>query len=618
MNRRDFLKNTAAGLGLLSMAGYVETLSHLKPKRPNVLIINIDDMGYGDMSCHGNPALKTPNLDNLHSQSIRFTQFHTAPMCAPTRGQLISGVTALRNGARWVGTAQTNLRSDIPTMSEIFKEAGYHTGLFGKWHIGDNYPRRPQDRGFDETVWFPQQEIGTISDYWDNDYFDDIYEHNGVKKRYKGFCTDVWFQESMKWMEKCSKSDRPFMCWLPTNVVHGPYYVDQKYRDMANMPDKHPEVQTFFGMMLNLDENIGKLLEWFDETGLRDDTIILFMTDNGVTHGYSVYNAGMRGYKGHLWEGGHREPLFISWPNGGIGKPRDINELAQVHDIAPTLMELCSIDKPANADFDGMSLVKQIRGEKQMPDRILVVQFQRAVEIKKWDACIMWGPWRLLNAIDADAHDSPERMAMFQKRKREYQINLELYNVRDDPHQDKNIIDKYPEIVRKMKDHYQKWWAKIEPELEIDRPIIIGNDAENPSAISCMTWAETYITQKSDILKGARSNGYWNLQIDREGTYKFELCRWPKEAEATISGSAKVVYADDFVYGKEKIGKALPITDARIQIYKYDKKINVKANDKAAIFTLQLNKGRKKLRTWFYDKDGNWLCGAYYVYIKRI
>jgi arylsulfatase A-like enzyme len=587
-------------------------------QRPNILIINIDDMGYGDMSCHGNPKLTTPNIDILYSESIRFPQFHSAPMCTPTRGQLLTGIDALRNGARWVGTENTHMRTDLPTMPEIFRAAGYRTGMFGKWHTGSNYPMRPQDRGFQEVVWFPQQEVGTVNDYFTNDYFDDVYEHNGKREQYKGFCTDVWFNEAMEWMTDRNQAGEPFLCYIPTNVVHGPYFVADEYRERIGFEIAAKEFETFFGMIVNLDDNLGRLDEFLVKQGLKDNTIVIFMTDNGGTAGYNTYNAGMKGLKTQLWEGGHRVPCFIRWPGGGLRVPGDVQGLVQAQDLLPTLLDLCGVPPIENAEFDGQSIAKQLKGEAELPDRVLVVQFQRRIEIKKWDACIMWGPWRLLNQFDIDPKlKDPEKRKELQERQRKYEIKLELYNVEEDPHQDHNVYDEYPEVVSKMKAYYEQWWAKTQPDLDIPRPIIIGNNAENPSYLSATSWAESYFTQKSQIMDGQKVNGFWNLHVDQDGDYEIALRRWPKEARTPIAGATSLTYTDPYAYGEKKQGKALPITSARLQISGFDEKIPVAASDEKVVFHVPLKKGDTRMQTWFYDQDGNMLCGAYYVYVTR-
>ncbi len=199
------------------------------PQRPNVLVVITDDQGYGELSCHGNPVLQTPNLDRLSSESIRLTDFHVAPMCTPTRGQLMTGVDALRNGAMNVSSGRTLLRREFPTMGNLFADSGWSTGLFGKWHLGDTFPYRPQDRGFHESVWFPSSHIGSVPDQWQNDYFDDTYIHNGRRQPYTGYTTDVFFREAMTWMKGEADAGRPFLCYLATAAAHQPHYVPEKY-----------------------------------------------------------------------------------------------------------------------------------------------------------------------------------------------------------------------------------------------------------------------------------------------------------------------------------------------------------------------------------------------------
>ena len=213
---------------LLLVLGFVST-AVAALTRPNVILVLTDDQGYGDFFCHGNPVLKTPNLDRLHDQSIRFTDFHVAPMCTPTRGQLLTGVDALRNGAMNVSSGRTLLRRDIPTMPQIFAVNGYRTAMFGKWHLGDNYPYRPQDRGFQESLWFPSSHISSAPDFWNNDYFDDVYVRNGKRQAVNGYCTDVFFREAMQWMGERADRREPFFCYLPLNAPHGPLFVPAKY-----------------------------------------------------------------------------------------------------------------------------------------------------------------------------------------------------------------------------------------------------------------------------------------------------------------------------------------------------------------------------------------------------
>ena len=189
--------------------------------RPNVIIVLTDDQGYGDLSCHGNPTLKTPNLDRLHGQSVRLTDFHVSPMCTPTRSQLMTGRDALDNGAMNVSSGRTMIRRGIPTMAEVFARSGYQTGLFGKWHLGDVYPYRPQDRGFHKALWFPSSHIPSAPDHWNNDYFNTTYRtETGALASFPGYCADVQFEQAMRWMEQTAAEKQPFFAYVALNSAH--------------------------------------------------------------------------------------------------------------------------------------------------------------------------------------------------------------------------------------------------------------------------------------------------------------------------------------------------------------------------------------------------------------
>src|SRR5262245_21262140 len=375
-------------------------------EKPNVVVVLTDDQGYGDLSCHGNPVLKTPNLDRLHARSVRLTDFHACPMCTPTRGQLLTGQDCLRNGAMNVSSGRTLLRRGIPTMADAFVAGGYRCGQFGKWHLGDNYPYRPQDRGFHESVFFPSSHIGSAPDFWENDYFDDTYIHNGKRQKYAGYCTDVFFGEAMTWIKGCAEKKQPFFCYLATNAPHGPLFVPTKYREPFEKLDVKPNVARFFGMIANIDENVGKLDAFLRDNGLAENTVVVFLTDNGGTAGVPVFNAGMRGRKIDLYDGGHRVPCFVRWPGGARRKPGDVGGLTTVPDLFPTLLDLCGADRPEKAAFDGVSLAKALRGEGEPPaDRMVVTQFSRmnAPAPKKGDACVLWKRWRLV--ADKELYD---------------------------------------------------------------------------------------------------------------------------------------------------------------------------------------------------------------------
>ncbi len=578
MNRRTFLRRVGLGAATAAL-GTPEWVQGTEPKigRPNVILVLTDDQGYGDFSCHGNPVLRTPNLDRLYGQSIRLTDFHVAPMCTPTRGEIMTGLDALRNKARHVCGGLTMLRTDVPTMGDVFRAGGYRTGLFGKWHLGDSYPYLPQNRGFQEVVHHKSWGVSSAADYWGNDYFDDTYSHNGKLQKYEGYCNDVWFGEAMKWMKTCAARGEPFFCYLPTNVPHGPAFVAPKYAE----PYKKPGVPAnFFGMIANLDENMGELMAMLDETGLAENTILIFMTDNGGTGGVKTFNAGMRESKTSLYDGGHRVPCFIRWPAGKLRKPGDINELTTCQDLLPTLIDLCGLRMPAGARFDGTSLAGLLRGSQTaLPDRMVVVQYH--IEIPKWNATVMWKKWRLVKGS-------------------------ELYDIAGDPGQKTNIAEKHPDIVKAMRDHYERWWAEVEPIAKEPCCVHIGSEQENPVRLTCADWYMVYADNFGHLQQ--KINSYWNLLVERTGEYEFTLTRWPPEAGAAL---------DAALTHPTGPGKALSIAKARLQIGDFDQSRSVAPGDKSAVFTLPLKAGKARLQTWFYDQSGNELCGAFYAMAYR-
>ncbi|MCZ6671703.1 MAG: arylsulfatase [Verrucomicrobia bacterium] len=587
--------------------------------RPNVIVVMTDDQGYGELSVHGNPILKTPNLDKLHGESLRLIDYHVAPMCTPTRGQLLTGMDAARNGAINVSSGRSLLRPELATMADIFADNGYTTGVFGKWHLGDNYPFRPEDRGFQETVWFPSSHISSVPDFWGNDYFDDTYIRNGKREAFKGYCTDIFFEEAMKFMSESVKSGKPFFTYLPTNTPHGPLisktedikaleaaFANSDFSDME--ASLKARLVRYLGMVRNIDTNMGRLMDFLDREGLRENTLLIFKTDNGSTHGHLYFNAGMRGMKTELWEGGHRVPCFISWPKGNLAKPQDIGGLTQVQDIFPTLVDLCGIKTFASKNFDGISLAPVLRGEQKVPeDRILIINYSRMPSgfnspspytqsiLKRNHAGVLWKRWRLLE-------------------------DRELYDLQSDPLQQTNVIDRHPEVVAKMRKHLYAWWDKVGPTANEPQRIIIGHERENPMMLTGCEWLDVFVDQQRQIRRGTRKTGYWVLDVAEAGDYEFELRRWPKEINLPLM--------DPSPGG----GVALPITTARLFISDYqhldisEKRAYgyegltkaVKTGDTGAKFTVPLEAGPMALHTWFDDAERETIASAYYVYVTRM
>jgi arylsulfatase len=551
--------------------------------RPNVIVILIDDNGYGDFSCLGNPVVKTPAMDRLHDQGVRFTDFHVAPMCTPTRGQLLTGLDACHSGATSVCAGRSFIRRGIPTMAEIFRASGYRTAHFGKWHLGDSYPSLPHQRGFEESVYFPGWGITSMADRWENDVFDPWYRHNGVLQQYKGYCTDIFFDLSMNWIQERREKNEPFFVYLPTNAAHGPCWVSEKYKK----PYEGKGPAGFYGMIANVDENVARLDAFLAAQGLLENTIVVLMNDNGGTAGVKVFNAGMRGHKTEYYEGGHRAVCFFRWLGGKL-VARDVDALAEVQDLLPTFVDLCGLQVPANARLDGKSLAGLLRGgTDSLSDRMLVVQYgQRPV---KDDACVMWNKWRLVKG-------------------------KELYDISRDPGQAKDVAGDHGDVVKRMRDHYDAWWAEVAKSIDDFSPVSIGADQENPVTLSAADWANVYCDNMADVRQGREKSGPWHVQVEKAGDYRIALRRWPLEANAAIAGAVPPFKAVD---GGMPAGKALPVAKARLKIGALDETRSVTAEDREIVFSTSLPAGRTTMETWFYDAQGKELCGAYFAYVRR-
>ena len=586
--RREFLSLTSMTAGATGLS-FAQTKGGAK--RPNVLVVLTDDQGYGDFSCFGNPVLRTPAMDRLHSQSVRFTDFHSAPMCTPTRGQLLSGLDAAHNCATATDTGRALLRRDIPTMADIFAANGYSTGIFGKWHLGDSYPYRPMDRGFHEAKYHLGGALVSAPELV-NDYFNGSYRDNGVVKRFSGYCTDFWFGEAMKWMTNRRKSGNPFFCYLPTNAPHAPLWVEEKYAAPYRKPGLPAE---YFGMLANLDENLAKLAVFLDANDLSENTILVFMTDNGGSSGTRVFNARMRGQKMDVYDGGHRVPCFVRWPAGRLAAPQDIHVPAQMQDVLPTLIDLCELKPPAKAKFDGQSLASLLRGtSKPLADRMLMVQYGRV--LTKWDAAVIWGKWRYIKG-------------------------QELYDFHADPEEKADLSARQPEVVAKMRAHYEEWWAGLGPARDEFLPVSIGADHENPVTLTCVDWQDCGCRNSStrEVIangQGGPRGGPWGVLIEKDGLYEIALRRWPKELNLALSAPCpeKIMTVATL-----KAGQAFPIAAAKLLAGTKELSSKTAAGDAAAVFRVKLKGGaRMRLHGWFQDAGGKDLCGAYFADVRRL
>ena len=562
-------------------------------RRPNVVLVITDDQGYGDVGAHGNTMIRTPNLDRLHAQSIRLTDFHVDPTCSPTRSALMSGRYSTRTGVWHTIMGRSLMSTEEVTLAELFKSGGYRTGMFGKWHLGENHPCRPMDQGFDEAFYHGGGGVGNGPDYFGNDYFDDTYFRKGKPEKVTGYCTDVWFQNAMTFIRK--NQDRPFFVYLSTNAPHGPYRVDEKYSQPYLEKGVPQTMANFYGMITNIDENMGRLVTRLKQWGLEDNTILIFMTDNGSAAGWRSrakdqgtwkgFNAGMRAGKGSEYDGGHRVPLFIRWPAGKIGGGRDVDTLAAHIDVLPTLADLCNLKRPQGPKLDGTSLAPLLRGDAAAwPERTLLVHSQRIPYPEKWRKCaVMTERWRLVGG-------------------------KELYDIQADPGQEHNVAEDHPQVVEQLRGRYEDWWRSLSPVFDDFVHIAIGSDAE---PLVQLHPHDRHVTNQGlsswnqgHVRSGHAGSGFWAIDVLRDGTYEVSLRRWPKHLDRPITAA---------IPG----GKAISATTARLKIGQIDLSKPIPAGAAAVTFRVRLTAGKTRMQTWLTDQAGK-SRGAYFVYVRRL
>lgn len=442
-------------LGLCLLLGPIGHASETQqpPKRPNIILIITDDQGYGDLACHGNPVVKTPNIDRLHAESVRLTNFHVSPTCAPTRSALMTGRHEFHNGVTHTIHERERLNLRRTTYAQVLKNAGYTTGIFGKWHLGDEPAYHPTRRGFDEMFihgagGIGQTYPGSCGDAPNNSYFNPAILHNGTFVKTQGFCTDVFFRQALTWIES-RKGKSPFYAHIATNAPHAPLNCPEDYQKRyADKVDK-PQA-AFFGMITNIDDNVGKLLAKLKEWDIERDTLVLFMTDNGGTAGTKVYNAGMRGQKGTPYVGGTRVPAFFRWP--GTLKPGEVPQLTAHIDIYRTFTELAGTQVPEGVLVDGRSLVPLLKDPAApWEDRTLVTHV---------------GRWERGKAASAKYHTCSIRNSRFQLvHPGRGDPKWELYDLVRDPGQKSDIVGEHPKVLKTLLASYDRWWESVLPEL---------------------------------------------------------------------------------------------------------------------------------------------------------
>ncbi len=578
--------------------------------KPNVIIVLTDDQGYGDLSVTGNPILKTPNLDRLAREGVQFTNFHVDSYCTPTRAALMTGRYSHRVGGWGTVNGRNMLRDDEVTMADVFRHSGYRTAHFGKWHLGSNYPYRPIDRGFDEWLGHGNGGTGCTTDYWGNDRVKDHYIHNGrwEEKPRPGFEGDVFFDAALQFIR--DNKVRPFFTYLALYNPHNPWSIpDPKHAETyqgENVPGD------FFTTIDRIDQNIGRLRQCLEEEGLADNTVLIFLTDNGTAGGDKVFNAGMRGRKGSPYDGGHRVPCFLYWPGRGFKMPSTVDRLTAHLDLLPTLVDSCALNLPKPVKFDGSSLKSLLADPRaDWPERTLVMGAggnkagANAPPPQFGSNCaVMTDRWRLVN-------------------------DKELYDITRDPGQRRDIAKETPDAVKRLRAVYQKYWTDVSANDQgwRGRPILGTKIA--PEAELC---GEDWFTTKGNcpwnqaaIANGAAAFGRWDVRFSEAGDYQIEVRRWPRELNAPIAGTPVAEnFSDAWLDGRTVGGtlyggkpRALPVSRVELKIAGQVLTSDVGDSETAKVFTVAVAAGPADIEATLLDKAGKALCGGYYVSVRK-
>jgi arylsulfatase len=435
--------------------------------RPNIIFILTDDQGFGDISAHGNPILKTPTLDRLRTEGVRFTDFHVSPTCSPTRSALMTGRHEFKNGITHTFLERERMTLNAVTIAQLLKKSGFTTGIFGKWHLGDEAEYQPNRRGFDEVYIHGGGGIGQIfpgscGDAPDNKYFNPALLHNGVFEKTQGYCTDLFYSQATKWIDHVRTGGKPFFAYIPSNTPHGPYIARPEDKKLYEGKNLGEDTENFFGMIHNIDENVGKLLAKLDEWGLNENTLVIFMNDNGGTAGVKVYNAGMRGSKGSPWLGGTHSSSFWRWP--GTLKPAECNQLTAHIDFFPTLAAIvgAEIGGDLSMQVEGRSLVPLLENPSApWAERYLFTHVGRwnkgdSPETGKYKSCSVRSKrWHLVS----------ERGAA--------ESAWQLFDLEDDYAEEHDVAAQNPKVVAEMEAAFEQFWKE-------SLPMMVNENAVGP------------------------------------------------------------------------------------------------------------------------------------------
>ncbi len=476
-------------------AGLFTCNSHSPYPKPNVIVILADDMGWGDLNCNGNEFISTPVLNRLKNESLSFERFYVCPLSAPSRAEFLTGRYFLKTGVSSVTQGFENMRNNEVTIAEILKENGYSTGCFGKWHNGGYYLQHPNRQGFDEFTGFCMGHLGY--------YFDATFLHNDDKVQSNGYSSDFFTDRAIEFID--SNKENPFFCYLAFNVPHSPFQVPEKYFKKYNSQGLDSTLSAVYGMVENMDSNIGRVLRKIEDLNLKERTLVIFFSDNGPNT--ARFNGGMKGLKGSVDEGGIKVPFFISWPSSV--KPGITGQLSQDIDILPTLLHLCRIKYDPVMPLDGQDLSGIITGSDKQFDRFIFSR-QGNQELRRCNGSVRNDRYRLVRTGK----------------------DTLLYDLENDPsqiHDIKNSERKTAEALIKV---LSEWEYDLVTNYVPVTTIEAGFEDEKSFTLpvqdavlsGMVRFSSIYPNQSyTENWKKAGDSVFWDLNIINPGTYKADI-----------------------------------------------------------------------------------------------
>ncbi len=575
-------------LSLVFLTGSFAVLAQNKKIKPNIILIMTDDQGYGDFGFTGNPYIKTPNIDKLAGRSVRLTNYHNSPVCAPTRASLLTGRYAQRTGVHDTYNNGAIMAAEEITIAEILAKNGYKTGIAGKWHLGDNYPFRASDQGFQYSLVHGGGGIGQPGDHIanftrpDSSYFNSVLSENNKLVYPKGYCSDIFTDAAIKFLR--DNSGNPFFLYLSFNAPHTPLQLPGKYEEQyKNLKfdsafDQDPakpwsemttadkeNARKVYGMVTNIDDNIGRLLTELKTRKLEENTIVIFLTDNGNQQ--LRYNGGFRGLKTSVYEGGTLVPFLIS--GAGLPENKEVDALVAHVDIMPTILEAAGIPFPKEIQTDGQSVLQLLSGKQNTNERLFYNSWNRGWPEPYRNAAIYQGDFKLA-AVNASEDIS----------------SFGLFNLKSDPFEKENLVEQNPVLANKLKQKLDSVFTDISksPHLSVRR-IAVGTKYENPVTLTRQDLGGVGVKD----WEGESAFGTWTVQVKTEGSYDFKLI----SIKPVPAGTRALVRLGQIQRSKVADGKEQHVS----------------------LTNIYLKPGNYDIESWF--ENGNKTTGPYYLEVFK-